>query len=366
MSAAPRRTGASGATGRATALQDLYWPPVRPFEGLSPELTRFLSAPPDAQAELLAGLRGDPEAHGRFLHEHLATLCSRSLGYRDGPANRTRDDDLEIALFAARTRLERELFDHWARPAPVPEPAGQEEAADHLDRLAADNPGAHHALFRYLAEEATREQIEYFLRCELIRNEVVDDEVALLVVGLQGLQKAVAAANLWDECGRGRLENFHTYWLRRQLGSAAGWEELARYRARHPWYAKITSNLFTSLLTRPARTQAAYGCFLIFESWVEPHFRLLLDGMSRVGIHDADVRVYFTAHVRIDPRHSQELSDGLRAQRPPLTPAEVCQVLRGAHLAVDAGVRQYDRILRRFRSSPGDAPGMGTKGHPSP
>ncbi|WP_078600714.1 iron-containing redox enzyme family protein [Streptomyces violens] len=333
-------------------LQDLYWPPVRPFRGLAPELARFLSAPADAQAERLARLRTDPEAHGRFLHEHLATLTSRSLGYRDGPATLTRDDDLEIALFAARTRLERELFDVWATPAPVPELTTQEAAADHLDALAADNPGVSHPLFHYLARDATRDRIEYFVRCELIRNEVVDDEVALLVVGLQGKQKAVAAANLWDECGRGLLENFHTYWLRRQLGSAAGWEELARYRNSHPWYAKITSNLFTALLTRPARTQAAYGCFFVFESWVEPHFRLLLEGMDRVGLHDEDTRLYFTAHIRIDPRHSQELSDGLRAQRPRLSPAELCQVLRGAHLAVDAGTRQYDRLLRHLERWP--------------
>ncbi|WP_110943912.1 iron-containing redox enzyme family protein [Streptomyces niger] len=332
----------------APPLQDMYWPPVRPFQGLAPELARFLSAPSDTQAELLARLRGDPEAHGRFLHEHLATLCSRSLGYRDGPATMTRDDDLEIALFAARTRLERELIDVWATPAPVPEPDSQEAAADYLDELAADNSGVSHPLFRYLATEATRPQIEYFVRCELIRNEVVDDEVALLVVGLQGRQKAVAAANLWDECGRGRLENFHTYWLRRQLGSAAGWEELARYRSAHPWFAKITSNLFTALLTRPSRTQAAYGCFFVFESWVEPHFTQLLEGMDRVGLHDEDTRLYFTAHTRIDPRHSQELAEGLRAQRPRLSPAEICQVLRGAHLAVDAGTRQYDHLLRHL------------------
>jgi hypothetical protein len=41
------------------------------------------------------------------------------------------------------------------------------------------------------------------------------NEVALLVFGLQGSQKAVAVANIWDACGRGRLETFHTFWLRR-------------------------------------------------------------------------------------------------------------------------------------------------------
>ncbi|MEN2420743.1 iron-containing redox enzyme family protein [Streptomyces rimosus] len=341
------------------SLQDLYWPPVHPFESLDPELVRFVAAPPPARAALLARLRADPEAHGRFLHDHLATLYAHSLGYRDGPAAHAPDDDLEIALYAARTRLEHEFLTYGCSPAPVPDLRGQEAAADHLEALAADNPGASHPLFRFLATDATREQIEYFLRCELIRNEVVDDEVALLVVGLQGHQKAVAASNLWDECGRGRLENFHTYWLRRQLGSSAGWEALASYRRDHPWFAKPTSNLFAALLLRPARVQAAYGCFLVFESWVEPHFTLLLEGMTRVGIHDEDMRVYYTAHTRIDPRHSQDLCDGLRAQRPRLTPREVRAALNGAHLAVDTGVRQYDRILRHLET-------MGPRGVPAP
>ncbi|WP_030025002.1 iron-containing redox enzyme family protein [Streptomyces monomycini] len=344
--AAPDSVELHGADG----LQDLYWPPVHPFATLDPALVRFLAAPPPAQTTHLARLRADPEAHGRFLHDHLATLYAHSFGYRDGPAAHAPDDDLEIALYAARTRLEHEFLTYGCAPGPLPALRNQEAAADHLEALAADNPGASHPLFRFLATDATREQIEYFLRCELIRNEIVDDEVALLVVGLQGQQKAVAAANLWDECGRGRLENFHTYWLRRQLGSPAGWEALARYRRAHPWFAKPTSNLFAALLLRPARVQAAYGCFLVFESWVEPHFTLLLEGMTRVGIHDDDMRVYYTAHTRIDPRHSRELCDGLRAQRPRLTPPEVRAALYGAHLAVDTGVRQYDRIRRHLET----------------
>ncbi|GGS82168.1 MULTISPECIES: iron-containing redox enzyme family protein [Streptomyces] len=336
-------------------LYDHYWPPVEHFEGFDPELIDFLANEPAKQRAILEGLRHDPEAHGRFLHRHLAAIYAHNFGYRDGAYTRHTDDDGEIAQFTAKISLERELFDHWVTPGDVPRFDDQLKAADHLDHLAETNPGVVHPLFDFIRDEASREQIERFLQCELIRNEVVDDEVALLVVGLQGMQKAVAAANLWDECGRGKLENFHTYWLRRLLeASDDGWEALDRYRVGHPWFAKLTSNLNAALLTRPAYKMMAYGCFLVFESWVEPHFVRILEGMTRVGILDDEVRIYFTAHVAIDPRHSRELSDGLREQRPLLSDDELRDVVYGAHLASDTGRRQFDHMLTYLRAMPSE------------
>jgi hypothetical protein len=331
-------------------LYDHYWPPVTSFAGLGGDLARFLALPGSRQAGALASLRHDPDRHGRILHEYLSVIYSYLFGYRDGPCSVTADDDLETSILTAKIGLERELVDYWLAPGCIPEFTNQLDAADYLDEFAENNPGVTHSLFNFLRDEATPGQMARFLQCEVIRNEVVDDEVALLVAGLQGSQKAVAAANLWDECGRGRLENFHTYWLRELLQATEGWENLTSSRTEFPWFTRITSNVFAALLTRPAYKQMAYGCFLISESWVEPHFRRILDGMERAGIAQPGIRIYFAAHVAIDPRHSRELSDGLRARRPALTPAEVQQVVRGAHLASAAGVCQFDRVLDYLRS----------------
>lgn len=334
-------------------LYDQYWPPVAPFEKFAPELANFMSTSPVEQQALLAGLRDNPDEHGRFLHQHLAEIYAHWFGYRDGAYTRHTDDEAEKILFAAKITLERELFDHWATVEPEPEFADQFEAADYLDELAVTNPGVRHPLFDYLRDEATKPHMDRFLQCELIRNEVVDDEVALLTVGLQGMQKAVAAANLWDECGRGKLENFHTFWLRRLLEATNGWDALYEFRHDHPWFAKLTSNMNAALLTRPSRKLMAYGCFLVFESWVEPHFVRILDGLTRLGVLDDEVQIYFTAHVKIDPRHSRELSDGLRLQRPLLTLEAVRDVVHGAHLASSAGKRQFDYMHTYLNSLTG-------------
>lgn len=327
-----------------------YWPPVTEFEGLSEPLAAFMHADRAGREEHLAALRGDPEAHGKFLHESLAEIYPNSFGYRDSPCAAAADDDLEVAMYSARIQLEREYLDHWLPFPEVPRFDNQETAADYLDELAEINPGRSHRLFDYLALEAPVEHLEMFLRGEIIRTEFVDDEVSLLTVGLQGTQKAVVAANLWDECGRGKLENFHTFWLRRLIDASPGrWDGFAEYRAgHHPWFADITSNTNALLLTRPAYTQHAYGAFLVFESWVVSHFGHLLSAMDRLGINDADRRIYFAAHVAVDPRHAQELADGIRFQRPAMTPEEIHRVVQGAHLAAEAGRRQYDYWLSRF------------------
>ncbi len=331
-------------------LQTHYWPPVLACNGLSEALKSFLALDVEARLDFLAHLRADVNHHGKFLHLALGEIYAYLFGYRDGVATLAVDDAIETALLSAKIGLEREFIDRWIGVINAPVFGDVISAANHLDLLAATNPGVHHPLFHYIEHEAPREQVEMFLRGEVIRNEVVDDEVALLVFGLQGSQKAVAAANLWDECGRGRLENFHTYWLRRFIGQDQ-WGSFMTLRNENPWFAKITSNTNNMLLTRPAYKQMAYGCFMMFESWVEPHFRAIIGAMDRLGMLDSDQRIYFAAHIAVDPRHSKELSDGLRMQCPALDHKHLNDVVRGAHLAVVAGNRQYDHWLHFFKCS---------------
>jgi hypothetical protein len=337
-------------------LHQRYWPAVPLTKGLPVELSQHLYLPPAARAAALTARRGDGFIYGKFLNESLGEIYAHLFSYRDGVATSKTDDELEISLLAAKIELEREFLDHWLGPVSVPDFTSQEEAANYLDELVQLNTGVDHPLFEFLRNDASQQQLQQFLRGEVIRNEVVDDEVAMLVVGLQGTQKAVAAANLWDECGRGRIENFHTFWLRRLINASdGGWAGFGQERGGNPWFAKITSNINNMLLTRPAYKQKAYGCFLIFESWVAPHFEALLKAMDRFSISDHDIRIYFAAHIAVDPRHAHELSDGIRYQLPKLSPAEIHDIVHGAHMAVAAGCRQYDLWLEFFMKSPGGA-----------
>ena len=330
---------------KAPALQDRYWPHVNPWTAPESAFWAFVRLEPAEQRQYLVALRRHPEAHGRFLHTALGSIYSYRLDYRDSPCYQRIDDHIEGRLELAKIALEDELMAEGLAITPIPRGLNQDDAAAYLRELARCNAGTVHELYDYLATGASKTALETMLYLEVIRNEVVDDEVALLTVGLQGLMKAVAASNLWDECGHGKPMHFHTYWLRRLLEHEQGWEFLATYSQTAPWYARIASNTFNMLLMRPAYTYHKYGYFLITESWVAPHFTCLLEGLERVGLDHKEITVYFKAHLKIDPRHGTELVDGFAHQRPRLTQVEIDAVLRGAHLAIAAGTAQYDRLL---------------------
>ena len=337
-------------------LQRHAWPPVQPFNRLPVEFRDFLAMDRRRQGEALELARRDPEVHGRTLHSYLDVVSAYIFGYEDSPCHGKLDDELEARLLAAKLVLERELFDHWLRPLPVPADLGdQHRAYRYLIELSQNNTSLAHPLFSYLKTTAGPQALRIFLRNEATRNEVVDDEVAMLLAGLQGPMKLAIASNLWDECGRGRLETFHTYWLRRLLDKTADWDGIRRYRREErPWFTQITTNVFNIFLTRPGVRLMAYGWFLINESWVAPHFADILAGLERIGVNDDDIAIYFKAHQTIDPIHTRELSGALAIQDPPLTAAQIALVVGGAHAAVAATTAQYDRMLGYLRELDGN------------
>lgn len=331
------------------ALQAHYWPPVDAFASLPADLKAFLDRSTDKQQAYLVASRQDEEAHGAFVQNALGLIYGYVYGYRDSPLYLATDDDLEAKLYRAKLVLERELFVHALRPAPAPAGLGPEEGCAYLRAYVADNPGVMHPLFDYIRDRASPAALREFLRLEVLRNEVVDDEVAFLVIGLQGPMKKVVTSNLWDECGNGRLDKFHTYWLRRLLHGTMDWEGIRKYRETSaPWFCRMTSNSFNRLATRPGCKYQAYGHFLVTEGWVLPHFGRIVQGLRRGKLTDPDVEVYFSKHIGIDPHHTEELLAGIRHQQPHLSQQEVAEIILGAHTAAAAGVKMFDRAERHL------------------
>jgi Iron-containing redox enzyme len=336
---------------KSPKLQYRYWPPINKFENFNESLLIFINLEVNKQDELLVNMRDDIEVSGKVIHEYLGVIYSYLLGYKDSPCHIKTDDELEIKLQRAKIILERELMNHWLAIPTIPQQLNQTEAAEYLCTKIHDNSGAYHQLFDYIGTNASKAAIWTCLQHEVIRNEIVDDEVAWLASGLQGLLKKVVVSNLWDECGHGKLHNFHTYWLRLLLEESNGWEQLAKYRKSDiPWFSKIASNTFNMLLTRPGYKFMAYGYFLISESWVKPHFQRILAGMKRVEISSENLSMYFTAHLKIDPSHATELVEGVAYQEPRLSQVEINEILTGAHLAIAAGTFQYNYMLSYLSS----------------
>lgn len=330
-------------------LQCHEWPPAYPFANFAPELNTFLRLAASEQRAQLVAQRAHPAWHGAFINNALGAIYGYVYGYRDSPLYLRDDDDLESQLQHCKFELERELVEHFLCPAPAPAGLDFKESCDYLRTFVLENAGVTHPLFDLLRDRASAPAFREFLRLEVLRNEVVDDEVAFMVVGLQGPMKQVATSNLWDECGNGRLDRFHTYWLRQLVDTTTDWDGIRKYRKTSaPWFSRITSNSFNRLLTRPGYKYQAYGHFLVTEGWVFPHFERVVAGLKRLGMDDPGIAVYFTAHINIDPHHTDELLAGIQNQQPPLGANEIADVIRGAHTAATAGVKMFDRIQQHL------------------
>jgi hypothetical protein len=72
-----------------------------------------------------------------------------------------------------------------------------------------------HDLYAFLANEADRRQLEWFLRMESAGEAAFDDLVALGQVGTRGEVKIEMARNYWDEMGNGRSHAVHTHLFHR-------------------------------------------------------------------------------------------------------------------------------------------------------
>jgi len=330
-------------------LQQHEWPPAYPFAAFAPELDAFLQLSVSEQRAQLAAQRAHPERHGAFVNDALGAIYGYVYGYQDSPLYLRTDDDLEAQLQRSKMELERELVEHFLVPPPPPAGLGLKDGCEYLRTYVLENPGVTHPLFDFLRDHVSAAAVKEFLRLEVLRNEVVDDEVAFMIVGLQGPMKQVATSNLWDECGNGRLDRFHTYWLRQLIDTTTDWDGIRKYRRTSaPWFARITSNSLNRLLTRPGYKYQAYGHFLVTEGWVCPHFERIVAGLNRLGMDDPGIAVYFTAHISIDPHHTDEMLAGIQSQQPSLGAAEVAEIIRGAHTAAAAGVKMFDRVQQHL------------------
>jgi hypothetical protein len=324
------------------------WPPVAIYTR-NEEFLNFIELLPNEQKSYLELLRKNTEDHGRFIHRSLSIIYAYCFGYKDSALYLKTDDDLESKIILAKFQLEREMLDQWLIPPEPPKGLNQEEACAYVTELIKINSGIYHPFFNYLETKISANKMIEFLQFETVRNEVVDDEVALIIVGLQGQMKNVMSSNLWDECGNGEITSFHTYWLRRLINSLDIADSFCNFRdEKLPWFTSITSNSFNMMATRSGYKYRAYGSFLITESWVKPHFDKILNGLKRLDLLNEDINIYFKKHCVIDPCHTEQIKQAFTYQQPRLDPEEVNEVLWGAHTAVIAGTKLYDLSIKYF------------------
>jgi hypothetical protein len=289
------------------------------------------STSPGRASDLVRSRVADPAE----LHRALSAFNERRLSPRlpEDPSGPTLEE--EIA-----TRMREALFVESERRAiavlAAGAPTDPEAFVEWFDGLKGTGPGENDPLFPWLAQQATLEQIRWFLEQEVAGEAGFDDLVALTQVKFEGRAKLEMGNNYWDELGRGKLSGMHGPLL----------AQLARALDLHPrresvvWEALAVGNLLVALATERRyayHSVGALGAIELTAPWRAAHVNAAL---KRLGIPE---RHYYALHATLDVKHSRAWNDEVLAPLVAERPEVARAIAEGALMRLAAGARSFER-----------------------
>ena len=207
-----------------------------------------------------------------------------------------------------------------------------------FEALEHDGPGQGDPLFPWLADEASVDEMRWFLTQEVAGEAGFDDLAALTQVKLPQQAKLELARNYWDEMGRGNPKGMHGPML----------EVIADRLGLTPTLATTVpeslalANLMAGLACSRRYAYQSVGALGVIEQTAPSRAILVAKGLKRLGV-PAEDRHYFDLHAVLDIKHSEawnaEAIHPLVAENPEVAPA----IAEGALMRLEAGLACFTR-----------------------
>lgn len=227
-----------------------------------------------------------------------------------------------------------------ARAAEAPtDPAG---FVAWFEALKENGPGQNDALFPWLADEATRDQLRWFFEQEAAGEAGFDDLVAMTQVKLPDQAKLELARNYWDEMGRGQIKGMHG----RLLDALVETLEVSPAIERTAWESLALANLMTALATSRRYAWHSVGALGVIELTAPGRSALVAKGLRRVGLSERDRR-YFDLHAVLDVKHSEDWNREALIPLVSEDPARATAMAEGALMRLLCG----ERCFARYRAT---------------
>jgi len=276
----------------------------------------------------------DPQA----FHEALAQFNH----LRFAPAMPSADWQAELD----HERAMRELEGYWIEAernavsdAAATAPRDVDGFVAWFEALEASGPGQHDPLFDWLAEEASLEQMKWFLRQEVAGEAGFDDLCALTQVKMTPDQaKLEIARNYWDEMGRGNAKGMHGP----MLGVLAGELALNPSIEATVWESLALANTMAAFAANRRYTWHSVGALGVVELTAPQRTAKVAQGLRRLGFSDRQRR-YFDLHAVLDVKHSEDWNREVLRPVMAAMPDAGRYLAEGALMRLSCGARCFER-----------------------
>ncbi|HEX8513577.1 MAG TPA: iron-containing redox enzyme family protein [Allosphingosinicella sp.] len=199
-------------------------------------------------------------------------------------------------------------------------------------------PGQHDPLFQWLAEEADRDQMRWFLGQEAAGEAGFDDLVAYTQIRMPARAKLEFARNYWDEMGRGNPKGMHGPMLDVLIETL----ELEAAIDETVWESLALANAMTAMATTRRYAWHSVGALGVIELTAPDRSAATAAGLRRLGFN-AEERRYFDLHAVLDVKHSEAWNR--EALRPLIEedPRRAAAIAEGALIRLGCGARCFER-----------------------
>jgi len=302
-----------------------------------------------ADGTLVGRLRPHPH-QDHALQAKLAHWNHARLAPQTPPKDWRGDLMREHGMLAVeREFIERTRLGQSARAATAPREPGAFVAW--FERLKDLGPGQGDALFPWLAERATLDEMRWFVDQEAAGEAGFDDLVALSQVKMPVQAKLELARNYWDEMGRGNAKGMHGPMLEALVHALGVTPQIDTTLAP----SLALGNTMAALATNRVYAYHAIGALGVIELTAPGRAVQVSLALRRLKV-SAKARHYFDLHAVLDVKHSEAWNHEVFASIAAETPDAAVHIAEGALMRLQCGADCFDAYRRHFWGGDGKKP----------